>query len=185
METHQLLILKCYKGSPEARRAHATGRRPGPRQIPSVSPRSERVYVLFTLDRFGNVAAELVPGESRVGFDEIMRDRIAPGARVCVERGIGRWPPPEKRSLGLTWTTPSRARGYREDSASTDPIHHRRNAKRLAVQCHDWLMRFRGVVTTCLLRYIAWFWQVSSAAGPATPIAARRLLVATLSCARL
>jgi hypothetical protein len=184
VETHQLLLLKCFKGSPgEARRAHAMIRKPGSRQIPFLSPRSDRAYVLFALDRFGNVAAELAPGESGVGFDEIMRDRIAPGARICVERGIGHWPPPGKQSLGLTWATPSRARAYSEDTASSDPMHRQRNAKRLAIWFRVWLMRFRGVATKYLLRYIAWFWQVSSSAGLATPIAARRLLLATLSCA--
>ncbi|MCR4426790.1 MAG: helix-turn-helix domain-containing protein [Firmicutes bacterium] len=182
VETHQLLLLKCFKGSREgSHRAHAMPGKPGSRQIPFLSPRSDRVYVLFALDRFGNVAAELAPGESRVGFDEIMRDRITPGARVCMERGIGHWPPPGKQSLGLTWTTPSRARGCREDVLSVDPMHHQTNAKRLAVQFRAWLMRFRGVATKYLVRYIAWFWQVSSAAGLVTPVAARRLLLATLS----
>ncbi|MCR4425991.1 MAG: hypothetical protein NUW23_07350 [Firmicutes bacterium] len=155
VETHQLLVLECYKGSPaEARRAHAMSRKPGSRQISFLSPRSDRVYVLFALDRFGNVAAELVPGESRVGFDEIMRDRIAPGTRVCVERGIGHWPTPGRRSLKLTWTTSSRARAYRGDMVSADPMHRQRNAKRLAVHFQAWLMRFRGGAMKYLLRYI-------------------------------
>ncbi|MCR4425861.1 MAG: hypothetical protein NUW23_06665, partial [Firmicutes bacterium] len=110
VETHQLVMVKCHKGSPEARSAHAMNRKPGSRHILFLNPRSERVYVLFALDRFGNMAAELVPGESRVGFDEMIRDRIAPGARVCIKRGIGHWPPPGTQSLGLTWTTPSRSR---------------------------------------------------------------------------
>jgi transposase-like protein len=181
VETHQLLMLKCCKGSPEARKARATSPGEGSRQIPFLSPRSERVYVLFALDRFGNMAAEVASGESRVGFDEIMRDRIAPGVRICVERGIGHWPPPGKRSLGLVWTTPARARVFSEDAASPDPVHHQRNAKRLAIQFRAWLMRFHGVATKYLLRYITWFWQVSSGAGLATPIAAKRLLLATLS----
>ncbi|MCR4425877.1 MAG: helix-turn-helix domain-containing protein, partial [Firmicutes bacterium] len=181
VETHQLLMLKCCKGSPEARKARAASPGEGSRQIPFLSPRSDRVYVLFALDRFGNMAAELAPGESRIGFDEIMRDRIAPGVRICVERGIGHWPAPGRRSLGMMWTTPSRARAYREDVATADPIHHQRNVKRLAVRFRAWLMRFRGVATKYLLRYIAWFWQISSAAGLATPVAARRLLLATLS----
>ncbi|MCR4425252.1 MAG: hypothetical protein NUW23_03540 [Firmicutes bacterium] len=74
-----------------------------------LSPRSQRVYILFALDRFGNVTAELAPGESRVGVDELMRDRLAAVARVCVKRGIGYRPGSGKRSLGLRWTTCSRA----------------------------------------------------------------------------
>jgi transposase-like protein len=184
VEMHQILMLKCHKGSPEeARRARPMGHKPESRRMPVFSPRSERVYVLFALDRFGNVAAELAPGESRVGFDEITRDQIAPGARICVKRGIGHWPRPGARSLGLTWTTSARARGFREDAVSADPMHHQRNATRLAVQFRDWLRRFRGVATKYLLRYVAWFWEVSASAGLVVPLAARRLLLATLGCA--
>ncbi|MCR4427048.1 MAG: hypothetical protein NUW23_12825, partial [Firmicutes bacterium] len=165
----------------EARRARKGRVGAEARAFAFLSPRSDRAYVLFALDRFGNMAAEVIPGESRVGFDEVMRDRIAEGARVCVGRGLGHWPRPGDRSLGLTWTTPFRARAHNKDTVTNNPMHHQGNVKRLMTGFREWLARFRGVGTKYLKRYISWFWQVSSNTGLATPIAARRLFLATLS----
>lgn len=145
-----------------------------------MAPPSRIAFLLLAVDRTGKARAQLLSRTDGPGFSPVVRELAASVATICVERGQGLWPKPCDKTPRLTWVGRTRGRISPVDEDAEGPLYHTHNVKHLMREYNRWEMRFHGVATKYLLRYVAWFWRVYSLDTVREDAAAKKLLFAAL-----